>query len=133
MKSLDVINAFSEREILDREISSSEFEDMACSLARLIERDQLNLLPLLMIYILKHQDDGRATNYGEMIVFCLMPQPDGWKNLIDDMSVAEVDATLKWLICAKNFPFSVNCMDELRLAIELFNERSDSGKMGCKS
>lgn len=128
MKGEEVIFAFSERKVLDRAISASEFEEMACSIARLRESDQLKLLPLLMVYVLQHQNDGWKTNYGEMIVFCLIPQPDGWGNLIDEMSDQEIKATLEWLVSCNDFPFAVNCTDELRLAIELFSERAGNHK-----
>jgi hypothetical protein len=129
MKAEDIVSAFSEREVLDRVICASEFEDMACSIARLRESDQLKLLPLLMAYVLDHQNDGWKTNYGEMIVFCLMPQPAGWANLIDEMNALEIKATLKWLVSCNDFPFAVNCMDELRLAIEWFSERDGNHKL----
>jgi hypothetical protein len=122
MKPIDVINAFSGRGVSDKELSSSEFEDMACSLARLRESDQLELLPILMAYVLRHHKDGVATNFGEMIVFRLMPQPNGWVNLIEKMSKREVECTLEWLVSCKSFPFTENCKDELYLAIDLFDQ-----------
>lgn len=121
MIPIKVINAFSERKIIDRKLSMSEFEDMACSLARLIESDQLKLLPILMAYVLRNNQDGVATNFAEMVVFRLMPQPNGWVNLIERMNKREVEATLEWLVSCEKFPFVENCKDELRLAIELFD------------
>lgn len=128
MKAKEVISAFSNRKVVQRAISASEFDDMACSIARLRDIDQLKLLPLLMAYVLQHQNDSWRTNYGDMLVYRFMPQPDGWGNLIDEMSDQEIKATLEWLVSCNNFPFAVNCTDELRLAIELFSERAGNHK-----
>ena len=126
MKAEVIFDAFSQRKVLDREISSSEFEDMACDLARLRDCDQLKLLPVLMTYVLRHHNDERKINYAEMVVFRLMPQSPGWENLIDEMNKIEINATLEWLVSCKDFPFVTNCKEELGLAIELFNKRSGS-------
>lgn len=123
MRPIDVINAFSEREVIDRELRTCEFEDVACSLATLRESDQLKLLPILMAYVLRNHQNGAATNYGEMVVFRLMPQPDGWANLTESMSQQEVQATREWLIFCKNLPFAENCKDELLLTIKFFESQ----------
>ena len=45
-----------------------------------------------------------------------------------EMSDQEIKATLEWLVSCNDFPFAVNCTDELRLAIELFSERAGNHK-----
>jgi hypothetical protein len=127
MDAIKIIDAFYERGSSDREITALEFGNMATSLAQLSESYQIRQLPVLMAYVIRHGNNMRKTHFGDMVVYRLMPQPEGWKNLIDEMNAAEVDVTLEWLLTCKEFPFAVNCSDELRLAIELFNERSNSG------
>ena len=119
MKAEEIETAFSER-VINRGVETCHFEDLACSMASLKEVDKLNILPSLMIYVLEKNDNRRALNYAEMIIFCLMPQSVGWEDLIDTMNRKEVLATLEWLMEIKNYSFVENCSEELLQALNLF-------------
>jgi hypothetical protein len=122
MDAEEIENAFSGRKLIDRNSEFFNFEELACSMARLQEVYQLNIIPSLMIYILDHKDSIPIINYAEMVVFRLMPQPKGWANLIDHMNRDEISATLKWLKEVKNCSFVVYCADELLMATDFFEE-----------
>ena len=123
MKTQEIEEAFSGRKILDGNNKSFDFEDLACSVVTFREIDQLNIIPSLMIHVLKNKNTNRSLNYAEMIIFRLMPQSAGWKNLIDFMDKNEITATLRWLKHIKDYSFVENCTDELRLAVELYESR----------
>jgi hypothetical protein len=126
MNSEEIKKAFFKRELLDQNDQTFNFEDLACSVVSLRDQDMLNYIPSLMIHVLKNKQNKRAINYAEMIVFCLMPQPKGWSNIIDSMDIAEVSVTLKWLLDIKDCSFVENCTEELQLAIDLFRTRLNS-------
>jgi len=120
MKPREIEEAFRKRNVLDHNAKSFDFEDLACSVVSLRDKDMLNLIPSLMIYVLENKQNKCAINYAEMIVFCLMPQPEGWSNIIESMDLDEISATLKWLNDIKDYSFVENCADELQLATDLF-------------
>ena len=120
MKPGEIEEAFRERNVIDCNAQSFDFEDLACSVVALRDKDMLNLIPSLMIYVLENKQNKCAINYAEMIVFCLMPQPEGWSNIIESMNLNEISATLKWLKDIKDCSFVENCADELQLATDLF-------------
>jgi len=126
MNSLEIKEAFHKRELLDQNAEYFNFEEISCSVVSLREKDMLNYMPSLMIYVLENKENSSATNYAEMIVFCLMPQPEGWSSIIDSMDIAEVSVTLKWLLDIKDCSFVENCTDELQLVTELFRTRLES-------
>lgn len=126
MNSEEIEKAFCKRELLDQNDQAFNFEDLACSVVSLRDQDMLNYIPSLMIHVLNNKQNKRAINYAEMIVFCLMPQPKGWSNIIDSMDIAEVSVTLKWLLDIKDCSFVENCTEELQLAIDLFRTRLNS-------
>lgn len=126
MNSSEIKLAFHKRKLLDQNDSDFNFEELSCVLVSLREQDMLNYLPSLMIYVLENKQSRSATNYAEMIIFCLMPQPEGWSSIIDSMDLPEVSATLKWLLNIKDCPFVENCTDELRLTTDLFRTRLES-------
>lgn len=120
----NIRDAFSSRKVIELPESDAAFEELACSLVSLRDCDQLNVLPALMISLLEDEHLGSLSNYADMIIATLVPQPKGWSDLIDSMNPCEVSAVLEWLKFVKKYPFAEACSDELERAINFFEWRS---------
>lgn len=115
--------AFAGRKFVLAPKSEADFEEMACSLSKLNNTDQLNVLPALMIALIAGDLREDSKGFGDMIIYALMPQPDGWRNLIEDMNMNEIKCVAEWLGYVSNHKFSKVCANELRSAYTLFKER----------
>lgn len=113
--------AFSNRKIIGSLKCADDFSNLARSFVALRDSDQLNVIPALMISVLENEDLRSVNHQADMIIYSLMPQPEGWSSLIDSMNKDEVNITLEWLGYVERFPFAELCSDELRIVTELFN------------